>query len=764
MKVFGKFDLAVEEGVRIMNEGDEMVDDVDGEEIVVGEDELSRKRRAQSDFWLNLKIKENMLIQKSRLKWLNDGDSNSRYFHNVMNSRRIRNHIGFIVTDRGVVESVEEVKKETKLFFEEKFSEAMGGRPILEDISFSKLNRVERDGLEYPFSEEEIKEAIWSCDGARSPGPDGYSFRFIKKCWHFMKADFINCLSCFHREALLSKAITSSFLTLIPKNSNPLGLNEYRPICLVGCIYKVISKILASRLKKVLSSVVSECQSAFVPGRQLLDGVLVANEVIDLARKDGLGCLLFKVDFEKAYDNVSWDFLRFMLRKMGFGAKWLKWMEALIFESKMSVLVNGSPTAEFVVKKGLRQGHPLSPFLFVIVAEGLKGMVRKAVELGEYVGFNVRRKCSVELLQFADDTLLVGEGNWKQLWVIKAILRGFELVSGLGINYHKSNFLWGGVGEKRKVHWVNWKTICLPVEKGGLGIRRIKDFNIALLNKWRWRIFSGSEALWYKVLKARYGDINVKAASCVSSINGKDSHSKWWADILSLGISYVEDFFMDNCKFVLGDGYNISFWHSKWIGTRSLRELFPEEYACSNLKFVSVAGMGGWNSNGWAWDRFGLDAAGSVGADSMVQKISEMLQHVQPVSEARDGVIWLADPDFSFTVRSCYDLFNFYHLPRGPDLQLVSVFSLIWKLMIPIKIKFFGWRCLLDRLPTRDLLLYRGISISSPNVCVFCEMEKESLSHFIFSCRISRLVWKEIASWIGFSEFLFVDVWSSFYD
>ncbi|XP_058753518.1 uncharacterized protein LOC131626698 [Vicia villosa] len=174
--------------------------------------------------------------------------------------------------------------------------------------------------------------------------------------------------------------------------------------------------------------------------------------------------------------------------------------------------------------------------------------------------------------------------------------------------------------------------------------------------------------------------------------------------------------------------------------------------------------MGGWRTNGWAWDRFGLDAAGSAGADNMVLNISEMLQHVQPVPEGRDGVIWLADPDYSFTVRSCYDLFNFYHLPRGPDLHLVRVFSLIWKLVIPNKTKFFGWRCFLDRLPTRDLLLYRGIPISSPNVCVFCETEKESLSHIIFCCRFSRLVWKDLASWIGFTEFLFVDVWSSFYD
>src|SRR4051812_49216630 len=108
----------------------------------------------------------------------------------------------------------------------------------------------------------------------------------------------------------------------------------------------------------------------------------------------------------------------------------------------------------------------------------------------------------------------------------------------------------------------------------------------------------------------------------------------------------------------------------------------------------------------------------------MVHSLLAAVQHVQPNPAVRDSVLWFAEPDNSFTVRSCYTLFNFFHLPRGPDLFLVRVFSLIWKLEIPIKIKFFGWRCLLDRLPTRDLLLFRGINISSPNVCGFCETEK----------------------------------------
>ncbi|XP_058751966.1 uncharacterized mitochondrial protein AtMg01250-like [Vicia villosa] len=126
---------------------------------------------------------------------------------------------------------------------------------------------------------------------------------------------------------------------------------------------------------------------------------------------------------------------------MGFGEKWKRWMELLVFSSNMSVLVNGSPTKEFKVSKGLRQGDPLSPFLFVLVVEGLTGLVKNSMLSGDFQGFAFSENCKVDILQFADDTLLVGEGSWKHVWAMRAVLRAFELVSGLGINYHKSKLI-----------------------------------------------------------------------------------------------------------------------------------------------------------------------------------------------------------------------------------------------------------------------------------------------------------------------------------
>jgi hypothetical protein len=144
--------------------------------------------------------------------------------------------------------------------------------------------------------------------------------------------------------------------------------------------------------------------------------VLVANELIDLANRRKDKCLLFKVDFERAYDTVNWNFLDYMMVRMGFAEGWRRRIRACIFQSLMSVLVDGIPTGDFKVGKGLRQGDPLSPFLFLIVAKGLTGLMRKAVGSNLFHGYKVSDNLLFHTLQFADDTIFVGEGNWENLW------------------------------------------------------------------------------------------------------------------------------------------------------------------------------------------------------------------------------------------------------------------------------------------------------------------------------------------------------------
>lgn len=153
-----------------------------------------------------------------------------------------------------------------------------------------------------------------------------------------------------------------------------MGLGDYRPISLIGCYYKIITKVMAHRVKKVVGKLIGDVQNAFIEGRYILDGVLIANETMDFLKKTKKKSLIFKVDFEKAYDSLNWDFLSEIMRCMGFGSKWCKWVEACLQSASVSILVNGSPTKEFTMGRGVRQGDPLAPFLFILAAEGLNAL------------------------------------------------------------------------------------------------------------------------------------------------------------------------------------------------------------------------------------------------------------------------------------------------------------------------------------------------------------------------------------------------------
>jgi hypothetical protein len=346
--VFGLVDLNIDNTVKKLNEVEELLDDGDRDPSTLNTKELVKK------FWEQIHAKESLLRQKSRLKWIQEGDSNSHFFHSVIKGRRRRNQLVSLKKGDDWLKGVDEIKSELKDHFSQHFTEEWSNRPFLQGIDFNTLSVDDNALLLAPFDEEEVRETIWSCDGNKSPGPDGFNLNFFKACWSIVKQDVMDFLRKFHENAVLPKAVTTSFLTLIPKKDHPQVLFDYHHICLIGSLYKILSKILANRLKIVLGKVISTCQSAFLLNRQILDGVVVLNELIDLAKRSKDECFLFKVDFERAYDSVSWSFLECMMIKMGFQEGWLKWMRACIFQSSMSILVNGSPTADFKVGRGLR--------------------------------------------------------------------------------------------------------------------------------------------------------------------------------------------------------------------------------------------------------------------------------------------------------------------------------------------------------------------------------------------------------------------------
>ena len=213
----------------------------------------------------------------------------------------------------------------------------------------------------------------------------------------------------------------------------------------MGGLYKLLAKVLANWLKKVVGKVVFSSQNAFVEGRQILNATLIANKAIDSMLKSNESGMLCKLDIEKAYDNINWKILPLVMRKIGFGEKWAGWIICCISTMTFSILVNGTPSGFFNNTKGLRQGDPFSPYLFVIRMEALSSFINKSMSEGFLIGCRVKGRggdgAKITHLLFADDTLLFCEASQDHMAYLSGLLMWFEAISELRINLDKNEIL-----------------------------------------------------------------------------------------------------------------------------------------------------------------------------------------------------------------------------------------------------------------------------------------------------------------------------------
>ncbi|KAF5807369.1 putative RNA-directed DNA polymerase [Helianthus annuus] len=202
--------------------------------------------------------------------------------------------------------------------------ENMVDRPCINGSNFKELSDSEQEALISPFSRSKIKTAVWECGCNKAPDPNGFNIKFIKHFWNILEKDFVEMVNHFYVEESLDQSLCSSFIALVPKVNGPTKLEEFRPINLVGVAVKIVSKILANRMKVVMNSIISENQTAFIKKRYILDGPLMVNEYLSWMRKKKKQGMIFKIDFEKAYDNISWKFLDSIMANMKFPDKWRK--------------------------------------------------------------------------------------------------------------------------------------------------------------------------------------------------------------------------------------------------------------------------------------------------------------------------------------------------------------------------------------------------------------------------------------------------------
>ncbi|XP_075659063.1 uncharacterized protein LOC142628921 [Castanea sativa] len=428
------------------------------------------------------------------------------------------------------------------------------------------------------FMEWEIQEALNQMAPLKAPGPDGMPPLFYQHFWGIMNGEATSTILVWLNSGKLPYPINHTFVTLIPKVKNPVSVSQYCPISLCNVLYKIFSKVLAKRLKKFMPDLITEHQSAFAKNRLISDNVLVAFETLHCMKNHNsgqTGFMALKLDMSKAYDKVEWNYLQKLLEKMGFCSRWIGLIMECVRTVSYSILVNGDPKGLINPTRGIRQGDPLSPFLFLLCIEGLHGLIKRAARVKVINGFSICKRGRGKKASFN----YIKERVWRKLqgWegkllsqasrevLIKAIAQAiptyamgcFKLPLSLchEIEAMVKKFFWGQQGDKRKVHWVKWSELTKSKLEGGLGFRELALFNDSLLAKQAWQLLHNEGTLFYRIFKARFFPNS-------SFMEAKElaTGSYAWKSILK-GREVIQL----GARFRVGNGKSVKIWQHHWL-------------------------------------------------------------------------------------------------------------------------------------------------------------------------------------------------------
>lgn len=403
--------------------------------------------------WIFLSaLEEKVISQRAKVHWLDVGDGNNKSFHRAAAVREIRNSIREIKRlDGTIADNQEDIKQEAVEHF---FNFLTHTPQDFREISMEELQEIlnyectveDREMLMKRVTTEEVKKVVFSMAADKSPGPDGYTSEFFKASWDITGPDLVVAVQAFFDTGFLPKGINSTILTLIPKKNDAIYMKDYRPISCCNVIYKVISKLLANRMKGLLPLFISLNQSAFVKDRLLMENVLLASELVKNYHNESVSkrCAM-KIDVSKAFDYVQWSFLLKVLAALKFPVQFITWIQKCIELASFSVQINGELAGYFNSKRGLRQGCALSPYLFIICIQVLSKLLDKAA-LEEKIGYHPYCKdINLTHICFADDVLVFSDGKKTSIEGILAVFQEFARVSGLNISLEKSTLYLAGV-------------------------------------------------------------------------------------------------------------------------------------------------------------------------------------------------------------------------------------------------------------------------------------------------------------------------------
>ena len=395
---------------------------------------------------------EGVLI-RSKARWIADGEKITSYFcslekRNYINKRITKlEHNGFLLEDDK--EIAKEVNNFYKTLYDEREVEDCEITELVKEIP--QLSVPEHDSLEGDITLE-ATFSLKNMNNKKSPGSDGFSAEFFKVFWRTLGPFVVRALNEGFRKGELSTTQKEGIIICIPKGDKPKEfIKNWRPISLLNVVYKIGSTCIANRLKNVLPSLINEDQTGFMKNRYIGDNIRLVYDLINYLQAKNKPGLLICLDFEKAFDSLSWKFMFRVLKAFGCGPGFCRWIETFYNNIKSTVLVNGSPTSWFQVHRGCRQGDPISPYLFIMCVEILAIMIRENKNIKGIVIGNSENK----IVQYADDTELTLEGDEPSFINAIDTIQIYGRVSGLKLNADKSCAIW--LGSKK-----NSKTVYMP--------------------------------------------------------------------------------------------------------------------------------------------------------------------------------------------------------------------------------------------------------------------------------------------------------------
>ena len=276
-----------------------------------------------------------------------------------------------------------------------------------------KLTNEASQWLSRNVSNDEIQAALFQMSPDKAPGPDGYNAFFFQKKKDIIGTDICRAIHSFFNSGRILTEVNHTLITLVPKSPNASVLSDFRPISCCNTIYKLISNILANRLQRVIGELISPNQSAFLKGRIISAVSLLAHELVRDFNKTMGSRLCLKVDLQKAFDTLNKEFIYYMFHCMGFSHRWIKWIKECLYSASFSIMLNGSPAGNFSSSRGVRQGCPLSPYLFVMVMEFWTMSMDMALASRAIYPLRRTENLIISNLLFADDLLVLCKENLK---------------------------------------------------------------------------------------------------------------------------------------------------------------------------------------------------------------------------------------------------------------------------------------------------------------------------------------------------------------